>query len=89
LFGVAQIPCDNQVRNLLDPLAPSALDGVFVAVFEGLEQHGSWPTLAANNELMEMVAFPTHDDLEDRVQVRNRAIASHEEASPNSWSDLP
>jgi hypothetical protein len=39
LLGVEQIPCDNQVRKLLDPLAPSQLDPVFVAVFERLEQH--------------------------------------------------
>ena len=39
LFDVKQIPCDNQVRKLLDPIAPSALDPVFVEVFEGLEQH--------------------------------------------------
>jgi hypothetical protein len=40
LLGVEQIPCDNQVRNLLDPLAPSVLEPVFVAIFQGLEQHG-------------------------------------------------
>jgi len=39
LLGVEQIPCDNQVRNLLDPLAPSVLDPVFMAIFKGLEQH--------------------------------------------------
>jgi hypothetical protein len=39
LFGVAQIPCDNQVRTLLDPLAPSHLDPVFMEIFTGLEQH--------------------------------------------------
>jgi hypothetical protein len=39
LLGVEQIPCDNQVRTLLDPIAPSHLDAVFVAVFELLEQH--------------------------------------------------
>jgi hypothetical protein len=38
-LGVEQIPCDNQVRTLLDPLAPSHLDAVFVEVFAGLEQH--------------------------------------------------
>ncbi len=41
LLGVEQIPCDNQVRKLLDPLAPSHLDAVFVEVFEGLEQVSS------------------------------------------------
>jgi hypothetical protein len=37
LLGVEQIPCDNQVRTLLDPLAPSSLDAVFMEVFERLE----------------------------------------------------
>jgi hypothetical protein len=41
LFGVERIPCDNQIRNLLDPIMPSALDRVFLEVFEGLEQHGT------------------------------------------------
>ncbi|HEY5871158.1 MAG TPA: ISNCY family transposase [Candidatus Tectomicrobia bacterium] len=39
LLGVEQIPCDNQVRILLDPIAPSHLDAVFVEVFAGLDQH--------------------------------------------------
>ena len=39
LLGVEQIPCENQIRKLLDPIAPSHLDAVFVEVFEGLEQH--------------------------------------------------
>jgi len=39
LFDVEQIPCDNQVRKRLDPIAPSVLNPVFVEVFEGLEQH--------------------------------------------------
>jgi hypothetical protein len=38
LFGVQQIPCDNQIRTLLDPIAPRYLDPVFVEVFEALEQ---------------------------------------------------
>lgn len=38
LFDVEQMPWDNQVRTLRDPIAPSALDAVFVEVFERLEQ---------------------------------------------------
>ena len=30
LLGVERIPCDNQVRTLLDPIAPRHLDAVFV-----------------------------------------------------------
>jgi hypothetical protein len=44
LFGVEDIPCDNQIRNLLDPFRPSYLDGVYLEVFESLEQHGSLNT---------------------------------------------
>jgi hypothetical protein len=39
LFDVEQIPCDNQIRKLLDPIAPSHLDVVFLEVFACLEQH--------------------------------------------------
>jgi hypothetical protein len=38
LFGVTQIPCDNHIRTLLDPIAPSHFDPVFGAVFERLAQ---------------------------------------------------
>ena len=39
LLGVEQIPCDNQLRQRLDPIAPSGLDPVFLALFACLEQH--------------------------------------------------
>jgi hypothetical protein len=48
LLGVAQIPCDNQVRTLLDPIAPSHLDAVFLEVFASLEQ----PRMLANFRLL-------------------------------------
>ena len=38
LFGVEPIPCDNQVRTLLDPIAPRYFDPVFCEVFAHLEQ---------------------------------------------------
>ena len=40
LFGVDQIPTNNQIRNLLDPIAPSHLEGVFLEVFEQLDETG-------------------------------------------------
>jgi hypothetical protein len=39
LLGVEQIPCDKQIRKLLDPIAPSGLDPVFLDIFACLEQH--------------------------------------------------
>jgi hypothetical protein len=40
MFGVETIPCNNQIRHLLDPRMPSALDRVYLAGCEGLAQHG-------------------------------------------------
>src|SRR5512145_200314 len=39
LLGVQQIPCDNQIRTLLDPIAPSHFDPIFLEVFKRLEHH--------------------------------------------------
>ena len=38
LFGVQELPCDNQVRDLLDPISPSYFNPVFHEVVEQLEQ---------------------------------------------------
>jgi hypothetical protein len=38
LFGVEPVPCDNQIRTLLDPIAPSQFTPVFFEVFAHLEQ---------------------------------------------------
>jgi hypothetical protein len=37
-FGIAQIPSDNQIRNLLDPIAPQQLFPLFRIIVEALEQ---------------------------------------------------
>jgi hypothetical protein len=53
LFGVEPIPCDNQVRNLLDPIAPSYLNPVYFEVFEHLEQqHGLDPFRVLDHQLL-------------------------------------
>jgi hypothetical protein len=41
LFGVAQIPSDNQIRNLLDPLPPERLFPLFDTCWQILETTGS------------------------------------------------
>ena len=41
LFGVAQIPSDNQIRNLLDPLSPERLFPLFDTGWQVLAATGS------------------------------------------------
>jgi len=48
LFGLEPIPCDNQIRTLLDPIAPRYFHPVFFEVFAHLEQQhllDSWRVL--------------------------------------------
>lgn len=40
LFGVHQIPSDNQIRNLLDPVPPETLWPLYRGLLQGLEQQG-------------------------------------------------
>jgi len=40
LFGITQIPSDNQTRNLLDPVPPGAVFPVFAAVVDALHDGG-------------------------------------------------
>lgn len=44
LFGISEIPCDNQIRNLLDPVPASKIKGVFDSIYQYLEQTGSLQT---------------------------------------------
>ena len=38
LFGAHEIPCDNQIRKLLDDVSPTAVFPFFEQIFERLEQ---------------------------------------------------
>ena len=40
LFGVHQIPSDNHIRDLLDPVQPKHVFPVFEEILQGLEQQG-------------------------------------------------
>lgn len=40
LFGMLKIPCDNQIRNLLDGVPPSALFELFAWILDGLKRLG-------------------------------------------------
>ncbi len=41
LFGIENIPCDNQIRILLDPVPASTVFGVFHSVYDGLSKTGN------------------------------------------------
>ena len=39
LFGLSEIPCDNQIRNLLDPIPASTVFGAFKTTYKWLENN--------------------------------------------------
>ena len=40
LFSLNEIPCDNQIRNLLDPVPASKISGAFQRVYQWLKKQG-------------------------------------------------
>src|SRR5262249_20751905 len=46
-------------------------------------------TLATDNELVQVIAFPAHHNLEDIVQIGNGAIAADQKAPPDERTDFP
>ena len=40
VFGIQEIPSDNQIRGMLDPVPPQALYPVYDRVYEALRQEG-------------------------------------------------
>lgn len=40
LFGIKKIPCDNQIRNLLDPIPAATIFGSFQQVYQWLKKQG-------------------------------------------------
>jgi hypothetical protein len=47
LFGISHIPCDNQIRNLLDPVPPDALFPIFSSLSHALTTAGVVATFRA------------------------------------------
>ena len=39
LFGLSEIPCDNQIRNLLDPIPATTVFGAFKSTYKWLENN--------------------------------------------------
>jgi hypothetical protein len=49
LFGVQNIPSDNQIRNLLDPISPTYLFPIFSYIFHGLNDMGHFDSYRSYN----------------------------------------
>jgi hypothetical protein len=52
LFGAYEIPCDNQIRQLLDPIPPEAVGSLFWQIYQLVEEAGALKTHRGINDTL-------------------------------------
>ena len=60
IFGVHEMPCDNQIRSLWDPVTPEAVFPVFHSSFRLLQQSGSLQRYRSINDDLLVLLDATH-----------------------------
>ena len=84
LFGMTQIPSDNHIRNLLDPVPPHELFPVFSSLVDGLNTAGHLEVYRSiNGDLL--VASGWHPS----ISLRPRSIASSAASSTTRTGRRP
>jgi len=71
LFGVENIPGDNQIRQLLDPIAPSHLFPTFRSVFDVLDAAGQLDTFRTFDDNLLFAFDGTQYFSSQKIQCRN------------------
>ena len=77
LFGIKQIPTDNQTRNLLDPVPPSAVLPVFAAVVETLHTGGQLEAYRSINGDLLMAMDGTQYFSSDKIHCDQCSVTKH------------
>lgn len=77
LFGMASIPTDNQIRNLLDPVPPSALFPVFRYAFNGLMDSGHLETYRSYNGNLLVALDGTQTFSSNTLHCQNCSTRNH------------
>ena len=77
LFGIKQIPTDNQTRNLLDPVPPSAVLPVFAAVVETLHAGGQLEAYRSINGDLLMAMDGTQYFSSDKIHCDQCSVTKH------------
>jgi hypothetical protein len=71
LFGITQIPCDNQIRTLLDPVPPAHLFPIFATITQALTTAGIVDTLRAVNDTVLIAVDGTQYFASQRITCAN------------------
>jgi len=83
LFGLAQIPSENQIRNLLNPVPSSELFPVFSPIVDELNEAGHLDIYRSiNNDLLVAMEVPS-------ISLRPRSIATNLVSSTTKMGRRP
>jgi len=78
IFGIEIIPCDNHIRNLLDPIAPRYLSPMFEWTFNALEAAGELDSFRSLGGNLHVALDGVHYFSSKNIHCRN---CSHKTAS--------
>lgn len=79
LFGLRQVPTDNQIRNLLDPIEPSYLQGPFWELFAALESGGVLDGYRSLNGTYLCALDGTYYFSSQKIRCDNCTVRTHDE----------
>jgi hypothetical protein len=77
LFGLTQIPSDNQIRNLLDPVPPETVFPVFSAVVEALHAGDHLQSFRAFNDDLLVAMDGTQYFSSNKIHCPQCSISAH------------
>jgi hypothetical protein len=79
LFGLREIPTDNQIRNLLDPIAPSYLQKPFWGLFAALEAAGVLEAYRSLNDTYLCALDGTYYFSSQKIRCDHCTVRTHDE----------
>lgn len=77
LFTIENIPSDNQVRNILDPLSPECLSPLFDDLYNGLYQYGYLEKYKAVNDNLLIAIDGTQYFSSNNIHCKNCSTCEH------------
>lgn len=77
LFGVAQLPSDPQIRNLLDPIAPEHLRAAYWAIYEALQGGGYLRQHVGHKQTLLIALDGTYYFSSQQIHCQNCTVHTH------------
>lgn len=77
LFQITQIPTDNRVRSLLDPISPRLLDPAFTRLFRMLKQSGSLTAYTGVNGFRLIALDGTQFHSSEKIHCKSCTVKNH------------